>query len=184
MQKPVSPSEFQAAQHALAKITPALSSLKHLDKQALGHDESAWAEIQEFIALLDQIQAKNQSVIEHGNAQYTNRPQDLINQATRRLNEIPTLIRREESALKHKLNAREFEAEELRKKNFSADKIDQLVPPIPQSEIDASNAAVTGLKAEAEAIQTFLADAPRFDVELLCGTTLYPDNDSITEAAA
>jgi hypothetical protein len=112
MQNSVSPSEFQAAHYASAKITSALSALKALDKQSLGYDDAAWAETQAFMALLDQIRAKN------------------------------------------------------------------------QSEIDASNAAVTGLKAEAEAIQTFLADAPRFDVELLCGTTLYPDHDPITEAAA
>jgi hypothetical protein len=184
MQKSVSPSEFQAAHYASAKITPALSALKALDKQSLGHDESAWAETQAFIALLDLVHTNNQAIIERGNSQNHNRPQELINRAARRQAEIPTLIAREENTLQHRLDAREAQAEELRKKNFTAAKIDQIIPPIPQCEIDASDAVVVGLKAEAEAIQTFLADAPRFDVELLRGTTLYPDHDPITEAAA
>jgi hypothetical protein len=184
MQNSVSPSEFQAAHYASAKITSALSALKALDKQSLGYDDAAWAETQAFMALLDQIRAKNQSVIERGNSQYQNRPQDLINRAARRQAEIPTLIAREQKTLQHRLDAREAQADELRKKNFTAAKIDQIVPPIPQSEIDASNAIVAGLQAEMEAVQKFLADAPGFDVELLLGTTLYPDHDPITEAAA
>jgi hypothetical protein len=184
MQKPVSPSEFQAAQHALAKITPALSALKPLDKQSLAHDEEAWAAVQNLNELLGQIQAKNQAIIERGNSQAQNRPVELINRAARRQAEIPSLITREQKALQHKLDSREAQASELRKKNFTAAKIDQIVPPVSQSEMDASHAAVTGLQAEAEAIQRFLADAPRFDAELLQGTTLCPAHDPVAEAQA
>jgi hypothetical protein len=184
MQKPVSPSEFQAAQHALAKITPAVSALKALDKPSLGHDEDAWAETQHFIALLDQIQTKNQAIIERGNAQDQNRPIDLINRAARRQAEIPALIEREQKDLQHKHSARDFQVAELQKKNFTSAQIDRIAPPVPQAEIDASNAVVAGLQAEAEAIQKFLSDAPRFDAELLIGTTLCPAHDPITEEAA
>jgi flagellar biosynthesis chaperone FliJ len=184
MQTSVSPSEYQSAHHAIEKITPALSALNHIDKQALGHDEEAWAKTQSFIAFLDQIRAKNQAVIDRGIAQYDNRRQALIHAASRRINEIPTLISREEKALKHKLDAREMQASELRVKHFTVAQIYQIAPPVPQSEIDASNALVAGMKAEAESIQKFLADAPRFDAELLRETTLYPGHDTITEAAA
>lgn len=184
MQTSVSPFEFQAAHHAIAKITPAFSALKSIDKQALGNDEAAWAETQEFMALLDQIQAKHQRVIDCGNAQYQNRPVDLINRAARRQPEIPSLIEREQKALQHKHSARDFQVAELQKKNFTAAQIDHIAPPVPQSEIDASQAVVAGLKAEAVAIQKFLADATRYDVALLLETTLYPDHDPIAEAAA
>jgi flagellar biosynthesis chaperone FliJ len=184
MQKPVSPSEFQAAQHALAKITPAVSALKALDKPSLGHDEDAWAETQHFIALLDQIQTKNQAIIERGNSQAQNRPVELINRAARRQAEIPALIEREEKTLQHKLGAREMQTVELQKKNFTAAQIDRIAPPVSQAEIDASHAVVSGLQAEAECIREFLKDAPRYDVALLQGTTIYPDHDPITEAAA
>jgi hypothetical protein len=184
MQNPVSPSEYQAAHYASAKITPALSALKALNKQSLGHDESAWAETQAFMALLDQIKAKNQAIIERGNAQDQNRPIDLINRAARRQAEIPALIEREQKDLQHKHSARDFQVAELQKKNFTAAQIDRIAPPVPQSEIDASQAIVAGLQAEAESVREFLKDALRYDVELLRGTTLYPDPDPITEAVA
>jgi hypothetical protein len=184
MQKPVSPSEFQAAQHALAKITPALSALKALDKQVLGNDENAWAETQHFIALLDQVHTNNQALIERGNSQNHNRPQELINRAARRQAEIPTLIAREQKTLQHKHSARDFQVAELQKKNFTAAQIDRIAPPVPQHEIDASDAIVAGLQAEMEAVQKFLADAPRYDVALLQETILCPSHDPITEEAA
>jgi hypothetical protein len=184
MQSPVSPTEYKAAHYSVEKVTPALRTLKQIDKQSLGYDEDAWAETQEFIEFFSQIRDKIQAVIDRGDAQYQSRPVDLINQAARRLNELPTLIAREEKAMKHKLDAREFEAEELRKRNFSADKINRIVPQVAQSEIDHSNAIVAGHRTEAEAIQKFLSDAPRFDIEILRGTTLYPCHDTVTEAAA
>jgi flagellar biosynthesis chaperone FliJ len=181
MQKSVFPSEYQAAHHALANITPALSALKRLDKQSLGYDESAWAETQEFIALLDQIRAKNQSVIDRGDAQHTNRPVDLINRAARRQAEISSLIEREQKALQHKHSVRDFQVAELQKKDFTAVQIDRIAPPVSQNEIDASHAIVAGLQAKAEAIRKFLSDAPRYDVVLLQGTTIYPDHDLVTK---
>lgn len=69
MQKIISPAEYQAARYTIAKITPAINALKHIDKQALGYDEDAWAETQEFLVFLDQMRAKNQAIIDRGIAQ-------------------------------------------------------------------------------------------------------------------
>jgi hypothetical protein len=181
--KPVDRRTYQTAANALQKLKPVINALAQIDQQAAG-DQEAFDEIQKFGTYLAGIRDRNQAIINQGDLQYQSRPVDLINQAARRLNELPTLIAREEKAMKHKLDAREFESEELRKRNFSVDKINRIVPQVAQSEIDHSNAIVAGHRTEAEAIQKFLGDAPRFDIEILRGTTLYPCHDTITEAAA
>jgi predicted GNAT family acetyltransferase len=178
MQNPVSPIEYKAAHHVIEQITPVLKALSQINQQALGNDEEVWAETQKFTRFLNQIRAKNQAVIDQGIVQYNSRPQTLIHVAARRINEIPTLVAKEEKSLKNKLNAREAQADELRKKNFAAAQIEQIAPPVSQAEIDASNAVVAGLKTEAEAIQKFLADAPRYDLGLLAGTSLINPEES------
>jgi hypothetical protein len=172
MQAPVSPIEYKAALHVVEKITPVLSILKHLDKQALGYDEEAWAETEEFVHLLDQILTKNQTVIDGGIAQYDNRPLALIDAAVARLHQIPTLIEKAEKSLRHKVDARNSQREELEKQHLSEAQIDYVAPLVSRDEIDKTHVVVVSLKAEAESIKQFLADAPRYDMGLLAGTQL------------
>jgi len=174
MKTTVSPDQYRAASATIAKLAPALNEVKKI--QAVNLDAEISGKVQEFARFVGGVVAKNQEIVDQGDAQYEARDKDLINRAGFRLNRIPELIAREEKALKHKQEAREIQADELKKKHFTAVQIDVITPPVSQAEIDESNAVVAYLKAEAEAIQRFFADRPRYDIGLLSGTSLDPLN--------
>jgi hypothetical protein len=97
---------------------------------------------------------------------------------------FPKLIKGKEKSLQSKIEAFEKQREELRKHQLSEAQIDHIAPRVSQVEVDATQADVAGLKAEAEALQRFLADAPRFNISLLKDTAIDPCHVLVTEAAA
>lgn len=164
---------YDDAHAAKAALTIAIEGLKQIH---FGHIMSD-AKMAERINLVGfELQAYLNTwmgVIDDGNQAYENRPEALIQAASNRLlDEIPKQINLEQTTLKHNLRGREMKLEELKKKGFGPAEIDRLSPAGPEVDVDASKARVTALEAEAKAIEAFLADAPRYDVELLKNTAL------------
>ena len=121
---------------------------------------------------MKKIRDTNLAIVDQGNLQYEGRPVDLINRVATRMSHIPSIIEVEEKHFSRHVKAREFKVDELLKKDFFLNEIDKIIPPIPQSEIDASKAIVAKLQSEAVALKEFLGDAPEYRVSLLAGTSI------------
>ncbi|WP_027159156.1 hypothetical protein [Methylobacter luteus] len=173
----ISPVQYRAAHNAATCINGALASLQRIDDQTLNQNADAIAKMADFKQLLTSVYDQNKEIIALGDKQYESRPLELINKAASRLNQIPRDIELEQKTFAARLDTRRQKAEELGKR-FSEAEIEKIVPHIPKSEADASAAIIAGLKAEAEAIKAFLGDSPRFSVELLKNTSLYPLNNA------
>lgn len=174
-QNTVSPAQYRAAHHAVERISPVLTALENINPQAFQYDAEAAEKVAEFTQFLNGIYDQNKAIIDQGDEQYENRPVELIGAAASRiLNEIPHLIELEQKSLQARKEGRELKADELVKKGFSHSEIDRVIPPISSDEIALSHARVAELKTESAAIEKFLGDSPRHDLDLLKGTQLYP----------
>jgi replicative DNA helicase len=170
-QNTVSPAQYRAAHNAATRINGAIASLQRIDSQTLNQDADAIAKLADFKQLLTSVYEQNKEIIALGDKQHESRPLELINKAASRLNAIPRDIELEQKTFAARLDTRKQKVEELSKR-FSEAEIEKIVPSITQAEIDASAAIIAGLKAEAAAIEAFLADAPRYDTSLIHNTKL------------
>ncbi|MBF6649524.1 hypothetical protein [Methylobacter sp. BlB1] len=171
--KTISPIQYKAAKHSVENIKPVLKALQKVDAETLKGDIEAMSSLQSFKRTLTKINNEHQAVLDEGQRQYANRPIELIDKAAARLNsDIPKEIELEKAGLKARISTRDIKAKELLKKGFSDEEIDRVVPPVSSDEIALSCTRVAELEAESEAIQEFLADAPRFSTELLKNTQL------------
>lgn len=166
---------YQDAHAAKAVLTTAIEGLKQIQFAHIMSD----AKMAERLNLVGfELQAflnTWQGIIDDGNQAYQNRPEELILKASQRLlSEIPKQINLEQKELEHRIDAYRVKVEELRKKGLGMQEIDHLCQPVTQEEIDASKDKVTALQDEAKALEAFLADSPRYDVELLRNTKLAP----------
>lgn len=100
-----------------------------------------------------------------------NKPVELINKAALRLNMIPGDIHKEEALSKGLITAHQAKTTELKQRGFSDDEIGSIAP-YPQSGIDAHKSKISELEAEANGIEEFLKDAPRYDTALLSKSDL------------
>jgi hypothetical protein len=148
--------------------------LSKLDATTISDDVEVQQKITEMKTIISNLYAQHKAVIEKGQEQHENRPEELINQAATRINIIPTLIEREQKAIYHKLKSREFKVNDLKQKRFDQAEINQICPPVSQEEIDAANDKVRALQHESEVLLRFVGDSPEFNIEILKGTELYP----------
>jgi hypothetical protein len=172
-QATVSPSQYREAHNAATRINGAIASLQRIDSQTLNQDADAITRLAEFTQFLTDIYKQNKATIAKGDEQFDRRPIELINKAAARLNQIPRDIELEQKTFAARLDTRRQKVEELSNR-FSPSEVVKIVPPVPQSEVDASAAVIAGLEAEAEDIKKFLADSPRYSTELLKHTSIYP----------
>lgn len=175
---------YNDAHTAKKALTIAIEGLKQIH---FGHimDDAKMAERINLVGFELQAYLNTwQGIIDDGNQAYQNRPEELIKKASQRLlTEIPKAINLEQATLKHNLSGREMKVEELKKKGFGPAEIDRLYPAGPETDTEASKARVTALEAEAKKLEAFLADAPRYDVEMLQNTALAPLIEMNKEAA-
>lgn len=147
-------------------VGAAVDALQKIGPQSIGCNQTACSKIADFTEWLNEFIEKADSVIKQGEHQYENRPIDIINAATQRMFEIPGRIELEEKVIQGKMSGHESKVEELRKKGFSAEQISNILPD-PRNEIDVSEKLIADMKAEARNIEMFLADSPRYDVNLI-----------------
>lgn len=168
----VSKSNLAEARYTKQLVSQAIEALRKITPHAVGCVE-AHEKVVEFGAWLQEFVAKAEAVIDQAQRQYESRPQRVITAAACRLLEIPECIIRENAAATSKAEAHARKVEELLKRNFSKSEI-QAILPCPQEEIDAHAAAITDLQNEQKNIQSFLASATIYDVNLLSMEKLAP----------
>ncbi|MDO9271372.1 MAG: hypothetical protein Q7T96_19895 [Methylobacter sp.] len=171
--KVVNKSDLIAAHNSKQLLDPAISDLKKIDVQAVGHDPYALEKITAFISWLQKFEAKEDGVISQAQSQHDNRPQHLITAASIRLCSIPEAIKLEQKTIEHKTSAYQTKSDELKKKGFSSAEINNILP-CPQSELDVHANNITNLKAEQKNIEAFLGGAPAYDTSLLDMEKLAP----------
>lgn len=89
---------------------------------------------------------------------------DLLSQATQLVvGEIPAEINRLQIELRNRVAEAAGKRAELKKQGYSTDKIDLIVKPMPQAEVDAVDERVAALKVEQAALMAFTRGAPYFD---------------------
>jgi len=162
----VTKQDVTNAHQAKRTVGGAVNALQKIELQSIGYDQSAYSKITEFTNWLNEFVEKSESIIKQGEYQYENRPVDVINAAVRRLLEIPERIESEEKVIQGKMSEHKVKEEELRKKSFSSEQIASILPD-PQSEINVSKKLIADMKDEAKAIEMFLADTPRYDMNLI-----------------
>ncbi|WP_157204485.1 hypothetical protein [Methylomonas koyamae] len=132
--------------------------------------------------ILRKIDSSAQVVIDQANEQYVNRDQNLINAASNRLFRIDADI---QAAQAHQRRAEQAHLEkttELKRQGFSAVEIAAMLDA-PEPAIEAYQQQIADLSAEKLKIEAFLDDSPRYEADLLVGTTIEIVADLPAEAA-
>jgi len=168
--KIVNKSELQAAHKAKQQLVPAIDSLQKIDAQSVWSVE-AHEKITSFCIWLQGFASKATDVISQGNSQYDSRPKELIQAANTRLHKIPDEILLRQKKSQFATEAYEAQVFDLKHKGFSSEQIAKIVDD-PGSEIERNKTEIIELETEHKQILAFLADAPRFQLGLLKGTTL------------
>jgi hypothetical protein len=178
MTKSVTKDQYKQAIVNSTILQPFEFYLSKLDESTISDDVEVQQKITEIKTIITDLHSQHKAVIEKGQEQHSNRPEELINQAATRINLIPTLIEKEQKAISHKLKSREFKILELQKKHFDQAEIDQICPPISQDEIDRSSDKVNSLEHEKRVLLQFIGDSPEFNIEILRGTAFYPEPET------
>ena len=169
--KTLTRADLNKAIYSRNLIKPAVEALRKINAQSVGYDKGSFSEIKAFTHWLSAFITCADDVINMAEVQYDNRPRDLINAASIRLSEIPGIILREQRAAQFALEAYQLQTEELTKKGFDTEQRAKIIYD-PWVAIDLSNSVVEALNIEAEQLKAYLADAPRYSIELLKGTTI------------
>jgi hypothetical protein len=90
-------------------------------------------------------------------------------------------IYRKRRDLEVKVQSYDLRLRELREARVPVDKLDIILPPITDTEKAEAVAKIAALEAEQRAIQAFLRSGPKYDLDLLRGTTL--ESMALAEAA-
>ncbi len=169
----VSMTDLKNAHQSKQQLVPAIEALQRITSQAVGYADDAHAheKIKLFSAWLQEFSSTASEVISRAQSQYDERPQELIQAANTRLHKIPDEILLRQKNCQFATEAHEAQTFDLKHKGFSSEQISKIVDD-PSSEIERNMAEIIELEAEREHILSFLADAPRFELDLLKGTTL------------
>lgn len=98
----------------------------------------------------------------------------LFDAATRRMFALVKEIDHAKAVLAARIRHDENRIAELREKGLTAEEIAKVHKPMSSDEAEIYHAQIRALQAEKEACARFVGDGPRFDVELLRGTSVYP----------
>ena len=160
------------ASEALAKIYVA----------SLGLSVNEARTITDAARILGKIHDEAQTVIDQGNKQFQGRDVELINRASNRYFRIDSDLEGAKIFLVNVRKAFDEKTTELKKQGFSQDEINAILDD-PTPEIEARQQTIDTLIAEKAKIEQFLGDAPRFDPDLLNGTTIEVEHSENAQAA-
>jgi len=166
----VTMTDLKNAHQSKQQLGPAIDALQRITTEAVGCAE-AHENIKLFCAWLQELSSKATDVISQGNSQYDSRPKELIQAANTRLHKIPDEILLRQKKSQFATEAYEAQVFDLKHKGFSSEQIAKIVDD-PGSEIECNKTEIIELETEHKQILAFLADAPRFQLGLLKGTTL------------
>jgi len=110
----------------------------------------------------------------------TKKMQPIIESAVSGLFKTETDLHAAKRRLQLRLEAHQFNQNQLQKLGWGRDKI-ELNEPFPQSEVDAMEAEISRLEAEHHQINLFIQSAPLWDTDLLAGTRF--EQETVKEAA-
>lgn len=178
----ISKSEFFKAQTIKTAVGPAAEALAKIDLSGIGLNDKEARTVAAAAEIIGKINLSAQVVIDQANQQYLNRDQGLINHAANRLFKIDEDIHLAKALKQREADAHAEKTVELKKQGFTPAEIDAVLDD-PNPAIEAFQQQITALAAEKIKIEAFLSDAPRFDPNLLIGTTLEVAADRPAEAA-
>jgi len=166
----VTMTDLKNAHQSKQQLVPAIDALQRITTEAVGCAE-AHENIKLFCAWLQEFSSTASEVISLAQSQYDERPLELIQAANTRLHKIPDEILLRQKNSQFATEAHEAQMFELKHRGFNSEQIANIVDD-PSLEIERNTAEIIELEAEREHILAFLADAPRFQLDLLKGTTL------------
>lgn len=178
----VSKAEFFKAQTLKNAVGPAAEALAKIDGAALGLSDKDAKTVAAAAEILGKIDSSAQGVIDQANQQYLNRDQDLINLAAKRMFQIDEDIHLSKALKQRETDAHLEKTIELKKQGFTPAEIEAVLDD-PTPAIEAFKQQIADLGAEKLKVEAFLADAPRFDPDLLIGTTIEVAAEHPAEAA-
>lgn len=174
----VTSQEYREAKYGVGKIEAVVNALAALDERTVPNEE-ARASITVFEAKIRLIYNRYKSYIKMGDKQHLERDQKFITNVSRRAIDVQNDIELLESNFRHRLKAEEHKVAALKRDGLSEQEIAELVDFITESDHKELAEKVQILKDERVAAKAFLADAPAYDIEILKGTSLYPDNSEL-----
>lgn len=163
-------------------VGPAVEALKKVDASELGLSLNEGKVIAQAVGILSKLVDDAQAAIDAGDKQFQGRDMELINRASNRFFRIGNDIDEAEARQRHAKESFLQKTAELRERGFTTLEIKGLVTN-PDLEIEAFQQKIDALIAEKAKIEQFLADAPRFDPELLIGTAVEVESHETAEAA-
>ncbi|OAI25075.1 MULTISPECIES: hypothetical protein [Methylomonas] len=178
----IAKAEFFKAQTLKNAVGPAAEALAKIDGAALGLSDKDAKTVADAAEIIGKIDSSAQAIIDQANSQYLNRDQNLINLASTRMFRIDSEIQEAQAHKRHAEQAHLEKTTELKKQGFNQVEIDEILDD-PTPAIEAFQQKIADLGAEKIKIETFLGDAPRFDTDLLIGTTIKVAADQPAEAA-
>jgi vacuolar-type H+-ATPase subunit I/STV1 len=168
--KKIDKHTLKSVRHSKSIIDSALSALQKIDTGVAGSDE-AFEKVASFKNWLRELADSHGATIAQAELDYKNRPQALIDEAFKRIFQIPDEIQKRRHTNSSAIKDYEMQVEDLKHRGFSTGQIEKIVND-PVDEIARREAEIIELNSERERLEAFVDDAPRFDEELLVGTKL------------
>jgi len=168
--QPVSRNEAIRAQNAIRSLAPAVAALEQLPASAMT------PEVKTTLTQLKADLHADQSLVDQAAQQLENKDVALINAAVTLFFKVDAEIHEAKTLQGNLSSSHTSKIEELTKKQFSPEEIAKIVAD-PAPEIAALEAKIKALHAEKAKCNSYLADSPRFDEELLAGTRAFEVRD-------
>ncbi|WP_367155633.1 AlpA family phage regulatory protein [Methylomonas sp. HYX-M1] len=169
-QQPVSRNEAIRAQNTIRSLAPAVASLEALPATAMT------PEVKTTLTQLKADLQAAQSIVNQAAQQLESKDVAIINAAVTLFFKIDNEIHEAKTLQANLASSYTSKIEELTKKQFSPEEIAKIVAD-PAPEIAALEAKIKALHAEKAKCNSYLADSPRFDEELLAGTRAFEVRD-------
>lgn len=152
-------------------VGTAADALAKINIDSLGLSASETKTLAQAAKILGKLNEFAQDVIDLGNKQFRERDIELINRASTRFFRLDSDIEEIKARQRHAEKSFIAKTAELQNQSFSAAEIKELVTD-PAPEIEALQQKIDGLIDEKSKVEAFLADAPRYDPDLLIGTAV------------
>lgn len=178
----ISKKEFILAEAIKHTVGTAYEALTTVNTTSLSLSAIEAKTITDAAKILGKINDEAQAVIDQANKQYQDRDVTLINRAANRFFAIDSDIDLAKATQRGIQQAHDVKMDELKKQGFNQEEINNLLDD-PAPVIEEFQQTIDALIKEKAKIEQFLGDAPRYDPNLLNGTTIEVGNSETAQAA-
>lgn len=162
----------QASIKALETVERLLRGLAYDDQEADPRLKGIDAAIAEAVQQVNGIKKRVMNAVDAEIAQFEQRKPEieaLVMRCNNRIHENRNAITREKQQLKNKLNRDEQQIKRMKSIGMSDKKIAAIYTVTTQEEIETVDVMCDKLQDEIDRLHAFVADYPRYDVELIAG---------------